>query len=152
MVTSIASSRLVVFKKTVWVGIKPKHEKKFISWRTLEPCTSPLLVACVWSFVSLIIWSSKTCNLALYANLFLRLSHSQQTAPFFSTFPIYYIWPITGQLIWPITILLLWPIKTKLRRQNAIKRTESEFSIPCYSSMLQNYAKLWKILLENDML
>ena len=28
MVTSIASGRLMVFKKTVWVGIKPKHEKK----------------------------------------------------------------------------------------------------------------------------
>ena len=28
MVTSITSGRLVVFKKIVWVGIKPKHEKK----------------------------------------------------------------------------------------------------------------------------
>ena len=28
MVTSITSGRLVVFKKTVWVGIKSKHEKK----------------------------------------------------------------------------------------------------------------------------
>ena len=29
MVTSITSGRLVVLKKkTVWVGIKPKHEKK----------------------------------------------------------------------------------------------------------------------------
>ena len=28
MVTSITSGRLVVFKKTVWVGIKPEHEKK----------------------------------------------------------------------------------------------------------------------------
>ena len=27
MVTSITSGRLMVFKKTVWVGIKPKHEK-----------------------------------------------------------------------------------------------------------------------------
>ena len=27
MVTSITSGRLVVFKKTVWGGIKPKHEK-----------------------------------------------------------------------------------------------------------------------------
>ena len=27
MVTSITSGRLVVFKKTVWVGMKPKHEK-----------------------------------------------------------------------------------------------------------------------------
>ena len=42
--------------------------------------------ACVLSFVSLIIWSSKTCNLALHANLFLCWSHSQQTAPFSSTF------------------------------------------------------------------
>ena len=27
VVTSITSGRLMVFKKTVWVGIKPKHEK-----------------------------------------------------------------------------------------------------------------------------
>ena len=27
MVTSIISGRLMVFKKTVWVGIRPKHEK-----------------------------------------------------------------------------------------------------------------------------
>ena len=31
MVTSITFGRLVVFKKTVWVGIKPKHEKKCTS-------------------------------------------------------------------------------------------------------------------------
>ena len=30
MVTSITSGRLVVFKKTVWVGIKPKLEKKML--------------------------------------------------------------------------------------------------------------------------
>ena len=28
MVTSITSGRSVVFKKIIWVGIKPKHEKK----------------------------------------------------------------------------------------------------------------------------
>ena len=27
MVTSITSGRLVVLKKAIWVGVKPKHEK-----------------------------------------------------------------------------------------------------------------------------
>ena len=72
MVTSITSGRLVVFKKTVWLGIKPKHQK----------CSS---------HADAVIWSSKTCNLALHANLFLRWSHSQQNALFFSTFCFTYM-------------------------------------------------------------
>ena len=89
------------------------------------------------------------------------------------------LWPTTGQLIWSIMSRLLWPIKAiKILRQNAIKRpsrawtawstialrakipnsflpaikrTESEFSIPYYSRILL-WAKLWKILIQNAML